>query len=45
VEDPTENLVTVTFTVEYLKVKSAKAAGTGKIVERGVDFYFAPHSF
>ncbi|KAJ7845321.1 hypothetical protein B0H13DRAFT_2363720 [Mycena leptocephala] len=34
VEEPTENLVTVTVTVEDLKAKSAEAAGTGKIVER-----------
>ncbi|KAF7375203.1 ABC protein [Mycena sanguinolenta] len=29
--EPAENLVTVTVTVEELKMKSAKAAGTGKI--------------
>ncbi|KAJ6548467.1 ABC protein [Mycena capillaripes] len=31
VEEPTENLVTISVTVEDLKAKSAKAAGTGKI--------------
>ncbi|KAJ6528832.1 hypothetical protein B0H19DRAFT_1083174 [Mycena capillaripes] len=32
VEEPTENVITVTVTVEDLKAKSAKAAGTGKIL-------------